>query len=483
MPEEYDNSQEQGYRSINADNQNANQQQQKQEGNKTGIPDNLKASIEYMSGFSLNHVRVHYNSEKPAQIGALAYTDGNNIYIAPGQEQSLSHELWHIVQQMKGDVKEKTQFGGGMPGNQDKKLEDNADKGGAKANQLAQQGGLQQDKPLKKGKGQGVVQRLVQPGQGIVNANNEDGSLTPYLDGNENPDKQDLEIAALLKDADRAKGPFKAVFDQLLERTNAVTRAIKQQKKVKDANGNPEHYRDGRPKIQTVDKSPSGMGGLKGAKRIKQKMNTKYARKGDNAVININDVVRGTLAFDDFKGIYDALVIIRDLEGQNIGAGDESYQIARVKQIYSPASNLLYGDVKLNLVVDNHNCELQLNTVKMLEGKGTVAGHGAYEIWRDLDDEHWKEFNKELPNNIQDMPKKYAERAQGAIHLSQGAYWAGAMQKDSQFNHDPFFFRVIEICEQMGGEVPEENTKKREYYDREKYEAEQRYNTFIESSQ
>lgn len=96
-----------------------------------------------------------------------------------------------------------------------------------------------------------------------------------------------------------------------------------------------------------------------------------------------------------------------------------------------------------------------------------------------MDDEHWKEFDKELPNNIQDMPKKDAERAQGAIHLSQGAYWAGVIQKDSEFNHDPFFFKVIEICEQMGAE----NTKKREYYDREKYEAEKCYNTFIESSQ
>lgn len=72
--------------------------------NKTGIPDRLKAVVEYFSGFSLDEVRVHYNSDKPALINAYAYAEGFNIYLGPGQEKHLAHEVWHVVQQMKGKV-------------------------------------------------------------------------------------------------------------------------------------------------------------------------------------------------------------------------------------------------------------------------------------------------------------------------------------------------------------------------------------------
>ncbi|MDE6032250.1 MAG: DUF4157 domain-containing protein, partial [Oscillospiraceae bacterium] len=73
--------------------------------NKTGLPDRLKEGIESMSGFCLDDVRVHFNSEKPAQLQAYAYTQGLNIYVAPGQEKHLPHEAWHTVQQMQGRVK------------------------------------------------------------------------------------------------------------------------------------------------------------------------------------------------------------------------------------------------------------------------------------------------------------------------------------------------------------------------------------------
>lgn len=73
--------------------------------NKTGLPDRLKEGIESISGFCLDNVRVHFNSEKPAQLQAYAYTQGLNIYVAPGQEKHLPHEAWHTVQQMQGRVK------------------------------------------------------------------------------------------------------------------------------------------------------------------------------------------------------------------------------------------------------------------------------------------------------------------------------------------------------------------------------------------
>lgn len=73
--------------------------------NNTGLPDRLKAGVETLSGYSLDRVKVHYNSSKPAQLNALAYTQGTDIHIAPGQEKHLPHETWHVVQQMQGRVR------------------------------------------------------------------------------------------------------------------------------------------------------------------------------------------------------------------------------------------------------------------------------------------------------------------------------------------------------------------------------------------
>jgi hypothetical protein len=71
---------------------------------KQGLPEGLKAQIEKLSGANLNDVRVHYNSAKPAQHNALAYTQGNDIHVAPGQQQLVPHEVWHVVQQREGRV-------------------------------------------------------------------------------------------------------------------------------------------------------------------------------------------------------------------------------------------------------------------------------------------------------------------------------------------------------------------------------------------
>lgn len=72
--------------------------------NKTGMPDGLKNGLERLSGFDLSPVRVHYNSPKPAQIGALAYAQGTEIHLGQGQERHLPHEGWHVVQQLQGRV-------------------------------------------------------------------------------------------------------------------------------------------------------------------------------------------------------------------------------------------------------------------------------------------------------------------------------------------------------------------------------------------
>lgn len=101
--------------------------------NNTGLPDNLKTGIESLSGMSMDHVKVHYNSDKPAQLQAHAYAQGSEIHVAPGQERHLPHEAWHVVQQAQGRVKPTMQMKGEVEVNDDAGLEHEADVMGAKA--------------------------------------------------------------------------------------------------------------------------------------------------------------------------------------------------------------------------------------------------------------------------------------------------------------------------------------------------------------
>lgn len=105
--------------------------------NQTGLPNQLKAGVEALSGISLDKVRVHYHSSKPAQLNAKAYAQGTDIHLGPGQEKHLPHEAWHVVQQAQGRVKATAQMKGGVPINDDPALEHEADVMGQKALQAA----------------------------------------------------------------------------------------------------------------------------------------------------------------------------------------------------------------------------------------------------------------------------------------------------------------------------------------------------------
>lgn len=77
-----------------------------------GLPAALRSGAETLSGEDLGDVKVHVNSARPTRINALAYTQGNDIYLGAGQERHLSHEVWHVVQQRQGRVRATTQFAG-----------------------------------------------------------------------------------------------------------------------------------------------------------------------------------------------------------------------------------------------------------------------------------------------------------------------------------------------------------------------------------
>lgn len=122
--------------------------------NNTGLPDNLKNGVENLSGYSLDDVKVHYNSSQPATLQAHAYAQGTDIHVAPGQEQHLPHEAWHVVQQKQGRVQPTRQLKGKTAINDDAGLEHEADVMGAKALQTTQL----KERSKSTGKASGTIQ-------------------------------------------------------------------------------------------------------------------------------------------------------------------------------------------------------------------------------------------------------------------------------------------------------------------------------------
>lgn len=127
---------------------------------RTGLPASLRAGLESLSGYDLSAVRVHYNSPKPAQVGALAYTQGADIHLGHGQERHLPHEGWHAVQQMQGRVRPTVQYKKTAI-NDDAGLEKEADVMGARAQHAAATGGSAPATAAGTRPVQGVMQRKI----------------------------------------------------------------------------------------------------------------------------------------------------------------------------------------------------------------------------------------------------------------------------------------------------------------------------------
>lgn len=122
-----------------------------------GLPGDMVSGFAASTGHDLSDVNVHHNSDKPAQVGALAYAQGNDIHLGAGQEQHLAHEAAHIVQQREGRVQANTEVGG-MPVNNQSSLESEADSMGEKALQMKAESTVQQVGGEAPGK---TIQRVV----------------------------------------------------------------------------------------------------------------------------------------------------------------------------------------------------------------------------------------------------------------------------------------------------------------------------------
>lgn len=102
------------------------------------LPSDVRTKMETAFSADFSDVRVHIGHEATS-LGAIAYTWGTNIHFAPGQynphtlqgQKLLGHELWHVLQQKQGRVR--NPFGGGVAVVQDHALEAEADRMGIKA--------------------------------------------------------------------------------------------------------------------------------------------------------------------------------------------------------------------------------------------------------------------------------------------------------------------------------------------------------------
>ncbi|HEX2899715.1 MAG TPA: DUF4157 domain-containing protein, partial [Bacteroidia bacterium] len=136
----------------------------------SGIPDHVKSQMEGSFGTSFDDVKVTANSNAAKDAGALAFAQGNNIHFAPGQfnpeskggQELLGHELAHVVQQRQGRVQANAEVSG-MPVNNDRGLEAEADSMGAKAAQFKADSSASVQKMSAGGSGAGAVQMKLDP--------------------------------------------------------------------------------------------------------------------------------------------------------------------------------------------------------------------------------------------------------------------------------------------------------------------------------
>jgi hypothetical protein len=108
--------------------------------NSTGMPGPVRMQAQHELAADLSDVQVKPESARARELKALAFTQGNEIHVAPGHwapdtvngQKLLGHELAHVLQQRAGRVRATVAFGGAKV-NDDPTLEREADAGGARA--------------------------------------------------------------------------------------------------------------------------------------------------------------------------------------------------------------------------------------------------------------------------------------------------------------------------------------------------------------
>lgn len=138
------------------------------------------SQMEGAFGTDFSNVNIHTGSDKPAELGAKAYTTGQDVFMGQGEYQPgtssgnelLAHELTHVVQQSQGRVNPTTSVNG-QAVNDSSTLENEADSVASKVTSgtLSQSSDTVQKKSIQNASGpiQGFgLGSLIKKGFGVV---------------------------------------------------------------------------------------------------------------------------------------------------------------------------------------------------------------------------------------------------------------------------------------------------------------------------
>ncbi|MES2355479.1 MAG: DUF4157 domain-containing protein [Pseudomonadota bacterium] len=307
--------------------------------NKTGLPDNLKSGIENLSGISMNDVKVHYNSAKPAQLQAHAYAQGANIHLASGQEKHLPHEAWHVVQQKQGRVKATTQLKSGVNINDDRGLEKEADVMGENALQAGRPDIQDSSVQLQR------MHALDAPAQlcaSVFQLEITDSGIKEQVraEFNESEASPDV-LNKLLEDAFKDTNTFEEAVHQikyaLKKHDEAASSALSTESSAVGSSTRPEIDIDSiRPKFQSsVPKTTAteaqvfakwrGLQGTQGfysalRKSLKIARDTKHKKK-DAEAQNLDELIDGYRTYPAIKTLIDNYVRVRAVKAKGASSG------------------------------------------------------------------------------------------------------------------------------------------------------------------
>ena len=313
--------------------------------NNTGMPDDLKQGVEGLSGQDMSDVKVTYNSDKPAQLQAHAYAQGNNIHIAPGQEKYLPHEAWHVVQQKQGRVEPTTQLKGNVNVNDDAGLEKEADVMGAKAASFGQRKSENQETLQLKSSNDGVVQMA--PGEKKKEkfkptletvleeeTPREKKKFKPGLDtiveGKENKDLADIAVEAreANKTKDDRKNELKAAQEQSDKARTETSEAIKKKRIAKGLDpdtGEPIYGPEPKPELKRQKNASKDLG-----KEV-DKPNTILEKAGGEVILKLKEHKK-------------VIVLIKNLSVATSESG----------AIFWASHNLIFNDEAETMKMENH---------------------------------------------------------------------------------------------------------------------------------
>lgn len=116
--------------------------ERKKDKNADNLPYDIQMKMESTFNEDFSNVTIHQNSYEASALNALAYTQVEEIYFAPGHfntesskgQELIGHEIAHVVQQREGRV-HATSNVNGKPINDDRNLEKEADAMGKKSSE------------------------------------------------------------------------------------------------------------------------------------------------------------------------------------------------------------------------------------------------------------------------------------------------------------------------------------------------------------